>query len=69
MKATPHYSEVLRSEIDRKNDLLDQLSDELTDTLSYLCSSKFQGFENNYVNAQEMANRVLEIRNLILAKY
>ena len=66
---TPHYSEVLRSEINRKNDLLDLLSEELTNTLSYLCSSKFQGFENNYVNAQEMANRILEIRSLILAKY
>jgi hypothetical protein len=66
---TMHYSEVLRSEINRKNDLLDLLSEELTNTLAYLCSSKFQGFENNYVNAQEMANRILEIRSLILAKY
>jgi len=64
-----HYSELLKSEINRKNDLLDLLSEELTDTLVYLCSSKFQGFENNYVNAQEMANRILEIRSLILAKY
>jgi hypothetical protein len=66
---TQHYSEVFRSEISRKNDLLDLISEELTDTLVYLSSSKFQGFENNYVNAQEMANRILEIRSLILAKY
>ena len=66
---TPHYSEILRSEINRKNDLLDLISEELTDTLVYLSSSKFQGFENNYVNAQEMANRILEIRSIILGKY
>lgn len=66
---TPHYSEVFRSEINRKNDLLDELVEELTHTLSYLSSSKFQGFENNYVNAQEMANRILEIRSIIISKY
>lgn len=61
----PHYSEVLKSEIENRNELLKNLSDELTDTLIYLSSSKFQGFENNFVNAQEMANRILEIRNII----
>ena len=60
-----HYSEVLKNEIEKRNDLLSSLSDELTDTLAYLCSSKFQGIENNFVNAQEMAYRILEIRNII----
>ncbi len=60
-----HYSEILKNEIQDRNDLLKNLSDELTDTLIYLTSDKFRGFENNFVNAQEMANRIVEIRNII----
>ena len=60
-----HYSEILKNEIENKSELLKNLSDELTNTLIYLSSNKFQGFENNFVNAQEMANRILEIRNII----
>jgi hypothetical protein len=61
----PHYSEVLKKEIENRNELLKILSDELTDTLIHLSSNKFQGFPNNFVNAQEMASRILEIRNII----
>jgi hypothetical protein len=60
-----HYSEILQEKIDKRNLLLIELSEELTNTLSYLSSSKFQGFENNFVNAQEMASRIIEIRNMI----
>lgn len=66
---TLHYSTLLKFEINKKNDLLDLLTDELTTTAAYLRSAKFQGFENNFVNAQEMADRILEIRTLILKNY
>lgn len=38
---------------------------ELTNLMSYLASDKFQGMENNFVNAREMFDAVKEIRNLI----
>lgn len=66
---TTELTEFLKLEIIRKNDALDSISNELTELLIYLHSSKFHGFENNYVNAQEMANRILDIKRLIITNY
>lgn len=39
------------------------LRESLTDLLSYLGSSKFQGFDNDWVSASEMYRRVMELRS------
>jgi len=44
---------------------LNEVNQELANLMGYLSSKKFTGFENNYVNAIEMLNRVTEIRILI----
>ena len=39
------------------------LREGLTDLLSYLGSSKFQGFDNDWVSASEMFRKVMELRS------
>lgn len=52
-----------------KNEELQKKLDEadaiLVEKMKYLCSEKFQGMENNYVNATEALNMLYIIRNTI----
>ena len=43
----------------------EKINDELTELMRYLASVKFQGIENNYVNAAEMYNRIQAIRSMV----
>lgn len=42
------------------------LNEELTELLVYLASSKFQGVENNYVNAREMYDKIARLRRMVM---
>jgi hypothetical protein len=47
-----------------------KIADEVNEILRYLSSSKFQGPDNNYVNAKEMYNRIMILRNMVsLSQY
>ena len=43
----------------------EKINAELTDLMRYLASVKFQGVENNYVNAAEMYNRIQAVRSMV----
>lgn len=47
-----------------------KIADEINNLLVYLGSTKFQGPDNNYVNAKEMYGRMMELRRMIsLSQY
>ena len=41
---------------------LDLVNSDLTEKLAYLGGSKFQGNDNNFVNAREMYTFIIELR-------
>ena len=43
----------------------EKINAELTELMRYLASVKFQGIENNYVNAAEMYNRIQAVRSMV----
>ena len=43
----------------------EKINAELTELMRYLASVKFQGVENNYVNAAEMYNRIQAVRSMV----
>lgn len=59
------YINKLQAENEELKDALKTVENELTDILVYLASEKFQGPLNNYVNSDEMFNRVREIRGMV----
>ena len=42
-----------------------KINAELTELMRYLASVKFQGIENNFVNASEMYNRIQAVRSMV----
>ena len=42
------------------------LNEEITELLIYLASSKFQGVENNFVNAREMYDKIARLRRMVM---
>lgn len=44
---------------------IENTQEEIKELLEYLASDKFTGIENNYVNAKEMYQRIVELRNTL----
>ena len=60
-----HYTERMKHEIREKEETIQMINEELTNMMIYLSSEKFAGFENNFVNAQEMFEKLRNLRNQI----
>jgi len=61
-----NYIKQLQQENKALKENIQSASQEITDTLKYLSLDKFQGTENNFVNASEMRSRFLEIRKTLM---
>lgn len=59
------YINKLQAENEVLQHTLSIVEEELTQLLSYLSSPKFQGELNNYVNSDEMFQRIMEIRGMM----
>ena len=57
-----NYIKRLEMENAEMREQLKQIQDSCTASMGYLASPKFQGPDNNWVNAEEMATRFREIR-------
>jgi hypothetical protein len=60
-----NYISKLQNETNDLKDQLETINRQLTNDLAYLSSEKFQGFENNYVNADEVKRILFELRQTI----
>jgi len=60
-----NYIKQLQQENKELKETIQATSEEATEIMRYLGRSKFAGMENNFVNAQEMHGRILNIRNLL----
>ena len=57
-----NYIHSLQNENKELKDSLENINEELTDLLTYLCSNKFQN--EDWVSAKEMYNRLIQLRML-----
>ena len=60
-----NYIKQLQQENKELKETIQATAEEVQNILFYLGSKKFQGMENNFVNAQEMQTKILNIRTLL----
>lgn len=60
-----NYIKKLEAEKKELSQTITDVNEALNDLLIYLNSSKFAGFENNYINAQEAFRSVKNIQDII----
>lgn len=58
-----NYIKRLATENTELKENIEAVIDTLNDKLRYLSSSKFQGYENNFVNAEEAYKMIAEIKH------
>jgi hypothetical protein len=58
-----NYIKQIQQQIAEQQKQNEETREMITDFMIYLSSEKFQGFENNYVNANEAYNMLATIKN------
>ena len=67
-KKTMNYISKLKTENENLKNQFEFIDKQIVNKLSYLQSEKFRGFENNYVNAEEVQRMLYELRQMLMTE-
>jgi hypothetical protein len=63
-----NYISKLKTENENLKNQFEFIDKQIVNKLSYLQSEKFRGFENNYVNAEEVQRMLYELRQMLMTE-